>query len=204
MGSLGNRGSHRLWTTHAVMGHGNSDVQIWHSWMELTLCPLAYSSYGKRMAHPHLCSLPDFMVRRGNPLPELLTISSEWTSMFIHLTNSSDTRHVMKFRGVILFYQVYIIKDRTQGKHVAKLSTRFLGQQLTLFAQFFFLTVLGLRLCVLAFSSCGEQGRLSICSVWASHCSGLSCGAWALGQTSFRSCSLWAPECKISIWGSWT
>ena len=54
--------------------------------------------------------------------------------MFIYLTNSSDTRHVMKFRGVILFYQAYIIKDRTPGKQVAKLSNRFLGQQLTLFA----------------------------------------------------------------------
>ena len=33
---------------------------------------------------------------------------------------------------------------------------------------------------VLLFSTCGEQGLLS-CSVGASHCSGFSCGAWALG-----------------------
>ena len=187
------------WVMEVVMYR--SDTTEW------TLCPLAYSSYRKRMAFLHLFSFSDFIVKRGNPLPDLLTISPEWTSMFIHLTNSSDTRHVMKSRGVILFYQVYIIKDRTQGKQVAKLSTRFLGQQLTLFAlikNIYILTVLGLHLCVLAFSSCGEQGLLSIFSVWASHCSGFSSGAWALEQTSFRSCSLWAPECRISIWGSWT
>ena len=45
---------------------------------------------------------------------------------------------------------------------------------------------LGLRCCVWAFSSCGEQGLLSSCSVPASHGGGSSCcGAWALGRVSF-------------------
>ena len=49
-----------------------------------------------------------------------------------------------------------------------------------------------LLLCRL-FSSCGEQGLLSSCRVWASLCSDFSlCGAQALGHTSFSSCSTWA------------
>ena len=43
------------------------------------------------------------------------------------------------------------------------------------------------------FSSCGEQGLLSSCSVWASLCSDFSlCGAQALGHMSFSSCGTWA------------
>ena len=46
-------------------------------------------------------------------------------------------------------------------------------KKINLFYLFLFLAVLGLRCCVRAFSSCGEQ---------ASHCGGLSCcRAWALG-----------------------
>ena len=42
-----------------------------------------------------------------------------------------------------------------------------------------------LLLCRL-FSSCGNQGLLSSCSTWASHCSGISCwAAWALGCMGF-------------------
>ena len=45
-----------------------------------------------------------------------------------------------------------------------------------------FLTVLALHCCAWAFSSCGEQGLLSSCCAWASHCGGFSCcGAWAPG-----------------------
>ena len=36
------------------------------------------------------------------------------------------------------------------------------------------LTLLGLH-CTQTFSSCGEQGLLSSCSTWASHCSDFSC-----------------------------
>ena len=42
-----------------------------------------------------------------------------------------------------------------------------------------FLAPLGLRCCVQAFSSCGE--RELRCGAWASHFSGFSCGARALG-----------------------
>ena len=44
--------------------------------------------------------------------------------------------------------------------------------------------MLGLCCCSRAFSSCSEQGRLSSCSVQASHCSGFSC------------CRAWALECN--------
>ena len=44
-----------------------------------------------------------------------------------------------------------------------------------------FLTVLGLCCCSKAFSDCGEQGLLSSCSAWVSHCGGFSCcRTWAL------------------------
>ena len=37
------------------------------------------------------------------------------------------------------------------------------------------LAVLGLRCCVVFFSSCDERGLLSSGTAWASHCSGFSC-----------------------------
>ena len=40
---------------------------------------------------------------------------------------------------------------------------------------FFFFAVLGLGCCTWTFSSCGEQGLLSSCDKWASHCSGFFC-----------------------------
>ena len=39
------------------------------------------------------------------------------------------------------------------------------------------------------FSSSEECGLLCSCLAWDSHCSGFSCGAWALGQMPFSSCS---------------
>ena len=46
----------------------------------------------------------------------------------------------------------------------------------------FILAALGLHCWVWAFSTCSEQGLLSSCCAWASHCCGFSChGAWALG-----------------------
>ena len=53
---------------------------------------------------------------------------------------------------------------------------------------FIFWTVLGLRCCAQAFSSCWEWGVFSSCGVWASHCGGFPCEAWALGRTGFSSC----------------
>ena len=38
-----------------------------------------------------------------------------------------------------------------------------------------FLAVLGLHCCVWAFPSCCEQGLLSSCGAWVSHCGGFSC-----------------------------
>ena len=61
-------------------------------------------------------------------------------------------------------------------------------------------TVLDLRHCVQAFSSCSECGLLSSCSAWASHCGSFSCcRAQALGLTGsivakhgLSSCAVWA------------
>ena len=42
-------------------------------------------------------------------------------------------------------------------------------------------------------SSCGEQGLLSSCGMWVSHCGGSSCcGAWGLGHLGFSRCDRWA------------
>ena len=49
------------------------------------------------------------------------------------------------------------------------------------FVYLFWGAALGRHCCAQAFSSCGKQGLLSGCSAWASHCSGFSCGTWALG-----------------------
>ena len=63
-----------------------------------------------------------------------------------------------------------------------------------------FLTVS--RLFLLVASACrgGGRGLLSSCGVQASHCAGLSCGAWALG--CFSSCSPQALEQKLSSCGT--
>ena len=51
---------------------------------------------------------------------------------------------------------------------------------------------LGLCRCVQAFSSCGEQGLLSSCSGWISHCGSFSYGrAQALRPVGFSSCLVW-------------
>ena len=55
------------------------------------------------------------------------------------------------------------------------------GNSLSLFIDLF-LAALGLCGCTQAFSSCDEQRLLSSCGAWASHCSGFSRGAWALGH----------------------
>ena len=54
------------------------------------------------------------------------------------------------------------------------------------------------------FSSCSEQGLLSSCGAWASHCGGFSCcRAWALGYTGCSSCGSRALEHGLNSWGTW-
>ena len=56
------------------------------------------------------------------------------------------------------------------------------------FQTFFFWIELSLCCYAQAFSSCGELGLYSICSVWASHYGGFfCCGAWPLGCMGFSS-----------------
>ena len=45
-----------------------------------------------------------------------------------------------------------------------------------------------------AFSSCGEQGRLSSCGARASHCGGFSLCSKVLGRTGFNSRGAWAQQ----------
>ena len=59
-----------------------------------------------------------------------------------------------------------------------------------LFFKKFFFDLLIFFVAVWAFSSCSEQGLLSSCGAWASHCGGFTCcGARALGYSGFGSCS---------------
>ena len=67
---------------------------------------------------------------------------------------------------------------------------------------FYFCCAVSLLLCGL-FSSCSEQGLLSHCDVWASHCSGNSCGASALVYVGFSSCGSQALERRLSSCGTW-
>ena len=58
--------------------------------------------------------------------------------------------------------------------------------------------MLGLRCCLLAFSSCEEWGLLSYCGAQASHSSGFSwCLAQALGCLGFSTCGTWASSCHF-------
>ena len=66
-----------------------------------------------------------------------------------------------------------------------------------------FLAVLGLRCCVVFFSSCDEQGLLSNCCAQASHCGDFCCGAWALGRMGFSSCGSQALKHRLSRSGAW-
>ena len=70
--------------------------------------------------------------------------------------------------------------------------------------KFFFLAALGLHCCAWAFSSCGEQGLLSSCSLRASHCGSFSCcRAPALEPANFSSCGSQALERGLSGCGTW-
>ena len=68
---------------------------------------------------------------------------------------------------------------------------------------YLFMAVLGLHFCKRTFSSCREQGLLSSCGEWASHCSDFSCcGAWAPGMR-FSSCGSRAPEHRLNSCSTW-
>ena len=50
----------------------------------------------------------------------------------------------------------------------------------------------GVFIAAQTFSSCGEQGLLSSCGAWASHCGGFSCcRTRALGLEGLSSCGKW-------------
>ena len=58
---------------------------------------------------------------------------------------------------------------------------RLLRNRIRLSDRFYlFLVALGLGCCAQAFSSCGEQGLLSSCGAWASHCGGFLVAEHAL------------------------
>ena len=66
---------------------------------------------------------------------------------------------------------------------------------------YLFLSVLGLHFFAWTFSSCSKQGLL--CGVWASQCSGFSCGAQALGMHGLESRrSTWVAAYRPSSTGS--
>ena len=54
-----------------------------------------------------------------------------------------------------------------------------------------------------AFSGCGEQGLLSCCRVWASHCGGFSCRAQAVDLLGFSNCGMWAQQLQLMVSRAW-
>ena len=58
--------------------------------------------------------------------------------------------------------------------------------------------VVGFPFCAQAFSSCREWGLLPSHGVWASHCSGSSCGARPLGTWASGGAARWAVEHGLS------
>ena len=83
-------------------------------------------------------------------------------------------------------------KNYTKSQKFFKVSDKvvFLFKKISFLCNFIYLFTFGCigssLLCGL-FSSCDEQGLLSSCGAWASHCNGFFCGAWAIGHTSFSS-----------------
>ena len=75
---------------------------------------------------------------------------------------------------------------------------------------FYFLAVVSLRCCMLAFSSCGKWGLVSSRGVQASHCGGFSgFRAWILGARApvvaahgLSSCGSWALEHRLNNCGT--
>ena len=55
------------------------------------------------------------------------------------------------------------------------------------------------------FSSSGEQGLLSSCGVWDSHCSDFSCcRAWSLGMWALVLAHMWVIKPGLSSYGTWS
>ena len=69
-----------------------------------------------------------------------------------------------------------------------------------IFKIYLFLSVLDLRCCVWALSSCSERGLLSRCDVRFSHCSSFSCcRAWAPGCVGLSRCSMYVKTFLFKI-----
>ena len=86
----------------------------------------------------------------------------------------------------------------TKKIHISRISER-----LSLATLFIFGCAGSSLLCGL-FPSCGEQGLLSNCSMWASHCGGFSgCRAQTLGHKGFISCGSQALEHSLTSCGTW-
>lgn len=79
-----------------------------------------------------------------------------------------------------LCYTMYLWACLTPSTLHLPLSHWYIAPE-PLIGSYFFMAVLGLRCCEQSFTSCGEWGLLSSCSVLVSHCDGFTCGAWALG-----------------------
>ena len=56
---------------------------------------------------------------------------------------------------------------------------------------------------LMRFSLVRRVGATLLCGKQAFHCSGFSCGAWALGCMGFSSFSSWSPEHRLNSCGSW-
>ena len=81
-------------------------------------------------------------------------------------------------RKEVAFMSVDLLLPRFSSRKTSLLNPLFPDLPLAdspFLKHFIYLTALGLCCCAWAFSSCDEQGLLSSCDVWASHCSGFSC-----------------------------
>ena len=75
---------------------------------------------------------------------------------------------------------LHYISGKCKPKHFSSIRWHYFSNCI-LFILLLCFVSLGLCCCMWVFSSCREQGLLSSCSVWASHCSGFSCETPALG-----------------------
>ena len=148
----------------------------------------------------HSWCLP-FMSPRGNGLAVAYSISPDSPQGTVCIVSLSNIREwVNKASCTLASDSVFICKGLMIG----------LFKKVILFV----FAALDLRCSGLrwGFSSCGEQGLLSSCSMWASHCGGFSCcGAWALGCMGFSNCGMralwcdsWALEHRLNSCGTQT
>ena len=97
----------------------------------------------------------------------------------------------------------FVIFKNIKRKFSKELSINFI------YDTYLFLAVLSLPCCTKAFSGCSKQRLFSSCGVWASHCSGFSCGTPALSSWAsvtaahgLSSCIPQALECGLSSCGT--